>query len=382
MGDDVTSSNRGTNLRRRPRRIAAASLMALAFGLSAALTMLYYSGTAHAAEDCTDGAFVIKYPRECGIEFPEPETVTETTTEYSQVLVETTETLTTTEVSSVLVPTTETETTTEVSSVLVPTTQTDTTTEVFNILVPTTETVTKTETSSVVVPTTQTATTTITEPTSLRAEPTTVTVPTVTTESRDVVRNLTVGATETARTTVTDRTTERVTDTVAPTWWNAPSVNPQTGQRPGVSLSATQVRPGDSLTVKGMGGTPGEQVLIVLHSDPVQVGTAAVESDGTFQTAVVIPFDTAPGQHTIEVVGVSCGVTTSVPLTVLAPATDQVEAGSEVANGVRYAANGSALSYTGVNTGQTLILGAVLLGVGGVLSVVYRRRPAPGRHRY
>jgi alpha-L-fucosidase len=134
------------------------------------------------------------------------------------------------------------------------------------------------------------------------------------------------------------------------------------------------------LTVNGAGGTPGEQVLIVLHSDPVQLGTATVGANGTFQTAVVIPKNTEIGQHTIEVVGVSCGVTTSVPLTVIAPP------GSAAANSsAAFAEIGydgpMALSYTGVNTTAALLMGIGLVSVGGFLSVVYRRRPVTGRHR-
>ncbi len=360
MGNDVIRAGRAINSRRRPFRIATVSAAALALVLATALTLFNYNGTAQAAvpaeDPCVDGAYVVKYPKECGVEFPDPETVTSISTETTRVLVPTTETVTT----SVLVPTTETVTT--------------------SVLVPTTETVT----TSVMVPTTQAETTAV--PTTVTADPTTVTAPTndtattTLTEAVTNFRTITESATETDRVTVTDRTTERVTDTVAPIWWNAPSINPQTGQRPGVSLSATQVQPGDSLTVRGIGGTPGEEVRIVLHSDPIQIGTATVDSNGTFEKVVVIPLDTIPGQHTIDVVGVSCGVTTSVPLTVVAgPA---AAAFDDQDGAVRPVSANGTLSYTGVDATFSLILGIALLVMGGVLTLAFRRRPAAGKHRY
>jgi uncharacterized membrane protein len=110
------------------------------------------------------------------------------------------------------------------------------------------------------------------------------------------------------------------------------------------------------------------------------LGTATVGSNGTFQAAVVIPKNTEIGQHTIEVVGVSCGVTTSVPLTVIAPPGSAAADSPGPIAGISYDGPMS-LSYTGVNTTGALLIGIGLVSVGGVLSMAYRRRPVTGRHR-
>ena len=245
MGTDVIRAGRAINSRRRPSRVANVSAAAVALALAIALTVFNYNGTAQAdPAECEKGSYVVQNPEECGVKFPDPETTTTTTTETTRILVPTTETVTTTET------------------------------------VPTTETVT----TSVPVTTTQTVTTAV--PTTVTADPTAIAVPknpVATTTLTDAVMNfrtITESATETDRVTVTDRTTEQVIDTVAPIWWNAPSINPQTGRRPGVSISATQVQPGDSLTVKGIGGTPGEEVRGRLGGRTAVVLRPGQELDG------------------------------------------------------------------------------------------------------
>lgn len=371
MGNDVSRAANGTNPRRPRLAVARTTAAVLALGLAGALTVLYYGGTAYGAPDpqCADPVFARENLELCAAD-PSQVTVTSFVFDTTTVFQPITETVTDT----VFDTTTQTVTTTEVAPVPAPVTETVTDPDGSSPAVPVTETVTRTEVSSVLVPTTETVS---------ASANATVTAPAVSTSVAEVVRNLqifTQGPPETVRTTTTDRITERVTDSVAPIWWNAPSINPQTGQRPGVSLSATQVRPGDSLIVRGMGGTPGEQVRIVLHSDPVLVGTATVDTNGSFETTVVIPPDTVPGQHTIDVVGVSCGVTTSVPLTVVSGprAVDVAQPGDAVRPLSQY----GTLSYTGVDATFALILGSALVGVGGALSLVFRRRPAAGRHRF
>ena len=56
MGNVMIRAGRGTNAHRRPGRIATASFSAVVIGFAAALTMLYYGGTAHGADDVGAGA--------------------------------------------------------------------------------------------------------------------------------------------------------------------------------------------------------------------------------------------------------------------------------------------------------------------------------------
>ena len=120
----------------------------------------------------------------------------------------------------------------------------------------------------------------------------------------------------------------------------------------------------------------------MLHSEPVQLGSTTVDGNGKFQTAVVIPLNTDLGHHTLEVVGVGCGVTTSVPLTVVAAPASDVESAGGMAQ-IAYRDGGPmSLSYTGVNTTQAVMIGTGLFGVGALISLAARRRPAIGRHRH
>ena len=55
MGNVMIRAGRSTNAH-RPGRIATASFSAVVIGFAAALTMLYYGGTAHGADDAGAGA--------------------------------------------------------------------------------------------------------------------------------------------------------------------------------------------------------------------------------------------------------------------------------------------------------------------------------------
>jgi hypothetical protein len=202
--------------------------------------------------------------------------------------------------------------------------------------------------------------------------------------------NVTDRVTETENVFATQQTTEHATTTVSVTRWNATVVNTQTGKTPAVTTTASQVSPGGVLTLSGDGYTPGEPIQIVLHSDPVLLETVNADANGQFQTAVTIPIDTPVGEHTINVVGVTCGIETVVPLTVVAPAAADT-AGDNRADPVNKlwsAAGTRTLSYTGVNAGMAGIVAALLIGSGIVLVVATRRRPGMvagvlggGRHR-
>ncbi|MGG7463969.1 GH92 family glycosyl hydrolase [Plantibacter sp. YIM 135347] len=87
---------------------------------------------------------------------------------------------------------------------------------------------------------------------------------------------------------------------------------------PTVTLSAGTARPGDTLSVSGTGFAVGEQVEVILHSEPVTLGTFQANGDGVFQANVVLPSDAPLGEHTIEVLGLGSGASASAPLTLVA----------------------------------------------------------------
>jgi len=317
---------RGWNRRARLITLVATGL------LLAGITMVFGGGAAYAVD-----------------EFPDPPTVT------------TTVTTTTTESYPVTVRETATETVTETTSI--------------PVTVPTTLTETETTTATNKVPTT------VVE--QVAADPATVTSTETAGDPETVQQTVTEPAaaadpvTATNFVTVTDRETDVATSTATITWFNALTTNPQTGQTPGIALSASEVTAGGPVTLTGRGYTPGERVNLTLHSKPVLLGTTKADSNGDIQTTVTIPSDTQVGQHTIHVVGVTCGVDTTIPITVVTgPAADTAATSPLIAlpDGSR------ALSYTGVDTATAGSAAAVLIGAGAAMTVIARRR-RPAKHR-
>ena len=236
--------------------------------------------------------------------------------------------------------------------------------ETFNVT--SLETTIQTNTETTTVPTTQTTTVPTTEtvlaPTTLEI-PTTVGVPvhetTTTTEQGAIVG-----------TTFTEHATTTETNTVNVTWGYAATVNPATNMIPAVSLSAPQVSPGDTLAISVIGFTPGETVQIWLHSAPVLLGEVTAGADGSAQTSVTIPLDTEAGQHVIQVVGLTCGIEASIPLTVVAaasPAPGGGQPGTQLLDGTQL------LSSTGMNTQPFIVIAAVLIAAGTSLALLARR---------
>ncbi|MBX3104023.1 MAG: hypothetical protein KF867_03520 [Cryobacterium sp.] len=56
--------------------------------------------------------------------------------------------------------------------------------------------------------------------------------------------------------------------------------------------------PGDTVTLTGTGLPAGTDVSLVLHSDPVPLGTVTVTANGLFKISAMIPADLKPGAHT------------------------------------------------------------------------------------
>lgn len=83
---------------------------------------------------------------------------------------------------------------------------------------------------------------------------------------------------------------------------------------PAITLSAGEVEQGDELTVSGTGFGSGEELRVVLNSDPIDLGGVIADSDGAFSEIVTVPADAPVGDHVITV------GSTSAPLRVLAAA--------------------------------------------------------------
>jgi uncharacterized repeat protein (TIGR02543 family) len=110
-----------------------------------------------------------------------------------------------------------------------------------------------------------------------------------------------------------------------------------------------------TVTVTGSGFTPGEPVIVVLHSDPVVLGTLVADAAGNVSGSFVIPAGTPAGAHTVVATGTLSGVQASVAIVV--------------------PADPAALAATGADPYPALGWGtaAVLLGA---LALLLRRRRA------
>jgi hypothetical protein len=72
---------------------------------------------------------------------------------------------------------------------------------------------------------------------------------------------------------------------------------------PSVTLSTSRAVPGAAVTVTGQYFLPGEEVLLELHSTPLELATVTTDDTGGFTTVVTIPAGSALGEHEIVAVG-------------------------------------------------------------------------------
>jgi hypothetical protein len=205
------------------------------------------------------------------------------------------------------------------------------------------------------------ATTTTTAPTTTTVTTTTTTVA-ATTTTTTIGGTTTTTAGPTTTTTVAPTTT---TTTGAPeTTTTEPVTTTTTGFNTGAGVSNTEPPAGGSITVSGIGWMPNTQVDIVLHSTPVDLGTADVGNDGSFSKSVSIPGGIEIGSHTVQVSGTMGDGdqgTASIPITVTAAVTTTTVGGGS-----------GTLPFTGSTVLPLLVLGLSFVGIG--LALRRRRR--------
>ena len=87
---------------------------------------------------------------------------------------------------------------------------------------------------------------------------------------------------------------------------------------PTITVAHQTVEAGKIVTVTGTGFVPSSPVSLTLHSDPVEVGTAAPDDTGSFTAEVTVPTATEAGDHTVVAAAESPAAEASAPLTVTA----------------------------------------------------------------
>lgn len=140
----------------------------------------------------------------------------------------------------------------------------------------------------------------------------------------------------------------------------------------------TRVAPGDSVPLELTGGVPGATFVIELRSDPVQLGTLTLGTDGSGTGTFTIPADTPAGDHLL--VAVLGDVEISVPMVVAVPG--EVDGGDGAGDGDA-GSSGDGLSSTGPTAGTTRAAGLavllVLAGLGAIsVAVLITRRRGGG----
>jgi LPXTG-motif cell wall-anchored protein len=132
---------------------------------------------------------------------------------------------------------------------------------------------------------------------------------------------------------------------------------------PTIGTSSSSIQNAGSTTVMGAGWQAGTTVALTIASTPQSLGTASVQSDGTFAQDVTIPCLDA-GTHTISASGTDAsGAANTVSTTVTVTGTCGAGGGS-----------GGTLPHTGSNASGVVTLASGLILLGAVLVIALNRR--------
>ncbi len=139
-----------------------------------------------------------------------------------------------------------------------------------------------------------------------------------------------------------------------------------------ISLSASVVPQGATISVSANCFLPGSAVQVILSSTPRVLGTFTADARGVISGRVTIPCDVPVGAHTVSAQGVDAS---GKPLRLSAAL--RVVDGCPVGAAPRVVTGGGALSKTGSNLTMPLTAaGIALLATGTAAVVVARRRRA------
>ncbi|MCS5718422.1 lamin tail domain-containing protein [Herbiconiux sp. CPCC 205763] len=146
--------------------------------------------------------------------------------------------------------------------------------------------------------------------------------------------------------------------------------NPPAEGDPTVTATPSTVKAGGTTTIEAKGLVAGTRYAVVLHSDPVTLGSVVADAEGTLTLEdVVIPAATVVGAHTITVAASSdpATVIASAQLTVTAAASTTGPASTGGTTGT------AALASTGAEPLPWVAVSSVLLLLGAGLVLMRRR---------
>ncbi|WP_051143915.1 hypothetical protein [Modestobacter italicus] len=126
------------------------------------------------------------------------------------------------------------------------------------------------------------------------------------------------------------------------------------------SVAAASLAAGKQQTISIGGFLPGEMVSGVLHSTPVDLGTVQADANGVATFTFTVPAGFEAGTHTVEMQGLTSGITAEATFTVTEAATTS-----------------GGLAYTGTDVLPLIAVGGGLLAAGAAaVTVAARRRSA------
>jgi titin len=136
----------------------------------------------------------------------------------------------------------------------------------------------------------------------------------------------------------------------------------------------SQVEPGQQFTVIGSGFLAFSSATVILHSDPLVLGTTVADGNGNVQLTVTLPAAVSAGAHDVVASGVDAGGNVRfirMPVTVAAATPAVAGEDSSVA--------GDTLAFTGTDASDGVITALLLAGTGALLVLSARRRERHAR---
>ena len=138
------------------------------------------------------------------------------------------------------------------------------------------------------------------------------------------------------------------------------------------TLTVTAVVDGKPITVTVTGFKPFSTVELVLHSVAFNLGSFTADSAGTVTASVMVPAGFTPGAHTVTASGIA---TDGSPRIMSAPVSVLVAPATGTGTGTTPGGIGG-LPFTGFEVGSAALVGAGLLGAGGIAIYSGRKRKA------
>lgn len=146
-----------------------------------------------------------------------------------------------------------------------------------------------------------------------------------------------------------------------------------------VTLSASIVAPGGTITITGGGFLAFSIIVITFHTTPVTLATVRADANGNFSVTVTIPASATPGSHFIEASGTGANgqpLTLTTPITIasVVPVSTNNQSTQTQASQSRPTSTTGQLPFTGTDLALTVGTGGVLVVAGAAAIAASRRR--------